>query len=167
MAAQRESPENQKEQPLTLDEARLKIASYCAYQERAHQEVIEKLYSYGLHRDEVEDLLAWLITENYVNEERFATAYAGGKFRVKGWGKLKIERLLQQKGVSSYSIDKAIDLIEEDEYIAAIRKLIEQKKGSVKAPNIYEYRHKIARFVINRGFEPDKVWQEIVTIITE
>jgi regulatory protein len=79
-----------------------KIKHYCAYQERSHAEAREKLYSFGLYRQEVETLLSQLIEENYLNEERFAVAFAGGKFRMKQWGKTKIKYELQQKRVSAY-----------------------------------------------------------------
>lgn len=152
---------------LELDEARQKIARYCAYQERAHAEVEEKLYSFGLHRDEVEELLAWLITENFVNEERFAMAFAGGKFRVKRWGKLKIKQSLQQKKVSDYSIDKAINSLDDEDYTNSLDYLIEKAAESTKADNIFEHRHKISRSMINKGYEPELVWERIKTLIED
>lgn len=150
---------------LEIDEARQRIARYCAYQERAHSEVQEKLYSFGLYRDDVEDILAWLITENYVNEERYAIAFAGGKFRVKRWGKLKIKQFLVQKSVSEYSINKAIAGIEDTDYIESIDFLIEKGLKSTKAPNEYELRHKISRSLIAKGYEPDLVWDRIKLLI--
>jgi regulatory protein len=152
---------------LEFDEARQKIARFCAYQERAHAEVEEKLYSYGLHRDEVEELLAWLITENFVNEERFAMAFAGGKFRVKRWGKLKIKQYLQQKKVSDYSINKAIDAIEDREYTNSLDYLIEKAAKSAKAVNIFEHRHKISRSMISKGYEPELVWERMKILIED
>ena len=80
--------------------AKLKAGNYCAYQERTQQEVRDKLYGIGLYSDEVEQVLAELITENYVNEERFAKSFAGGKFRLKQWGKKKIVYALKQRNIS-------------------------------------------------------------------
>lgn len=137
---------------------------YCAYRERAHSEVRQKLYEYGLRSEAVEELMAWLITENFLNEERYAITYAGSKFRQKQWGRIKIQQQLQQKGVSDYCINKALQEIDEDEYLATINRLIE-KKMAIKADNIYEKRHKIARFLIGKGFEPEKVWQQIRTVL--
>src|SRR4249919_2672470 len=88
-----------------------KAKHYCAYQERCHSEVRDKLYSFGLHRNEVEPLLTQLIEENFLNEERFAIAYAGGKFRIKNWGKEKIKYALKQNKVSEYCIHKALAAI--------------------------------------------------------
>src|SRR6478672_11536112 len=81
---------------------------YCAYQERSQQEVRDKLYSWGLHRTEVEQALSELISENYLKEERFAEAFAGGRFRIKKWGRNKIRLALQQKKVSEPLINSAL-----------------------------------------------------------
>ncbi|HRD43896.1 MAG TPA: RecX family transcriptional regulator, partial [Ferruginibacter sp.] len=93
-----------------------KIKHYCAYQERSHKEVKEKLYGFGLYKAEVELLLTQLIEENYLNEERFATAFAGGKFRMKQWGRQKIKYELKQKQVSDYCIKKALAAIDGEQY---------------------------------------------------
>lgn len=159
--------DNQYPKKLTLEEAKQKIARYCAYQERAHAEVEEKLFSYGLGRSEVEDLLAWLITENYVNEQRFAIAFAGGKFRIKHWGKLKIKQYLEQKKVSAYSINKALDLLDEEAYTLTIDQLIEASFGKIKSANVFEFRHKVARSLINKGFEPDLVWDRLKLLVKD
>lgn len=156
---------NQDEPKLTIAEAKVKIAKFCAYQERAHSEVKQKLYSYNLFKDEVEEVMAWLITENYLNEERYATSFAGGRFRIKKWGKLKITQYLKQKDVSTYSIDKALDEIDEVAYSNTLKDLISVKKGQTKAANIYELRHKVARHLIAKGYEPEEVWKQIKDLI--
>ena len=74
---------------LSAQQVKQKIERYCAYQERSHQEVRKKLYDFGLYRDDVEEMLSSLITEGYLNEERFSKAFAGGKFRMKKWGRNK------------------------------------------------------------------------------
>ena len=103
-------------QKFTPQQAVPKIKQYCAYQERCHVEVRDKLYSYGLIKPEVEEIIYTLITENYLNEERFAIHYAGGKFRMKQWGKNKIKLALKQKQISEYCIKKALKVIDETEY---------------------------------------------------
>ena len=150
---------------LEFEDARQKIARFCAYQERAHSEVEGKLYSYGLNKSSVEELLAWLITENFVNEERYAIAFTGGKFRVKRWGKLKIRQHLGQKSVSEYSINKALAQIEDSDYLETVDYLIEKSLKVTKAPNEYELRHKISRSLITKGFEPELVWERLKTLI--
>src|SRR5690606_29368486 len=97
------------------EEALQKARHYCGYQERCHQEVKEKLYSFCLRKDEVEELLRTLIQENYLNEERFAIQFAGGKFRIKQWGKVKIQHALKQKQVSEYCIRKALASLDEED----------------------------------------------------
>src|SRR5688500_923655 len=89
---------------LTAQQAKERIQQYCAYQERSHLEVRNKLYSFGLYRGDVDEILAGLITDGFLNEERFAKAFAGGKFRMKKWGRIKITHALESKGVSSNCI---------------------------------------------------------------
>src|ERR1700688_1600996 len=93
---------------LTREQALQKARHYCAYQERCHSEVKEKLYSFGLGKKDVEESLSQLIEENYLNEERYAIQYAGGRFRLKHWGRVKIRYELRQKLVSEYCIGRAL-----------------------------------------------------------
>ena len=95
-------------------------------------EVREKLYSFGLHRNEVDEIISTLITENYLNEERFAVHFAGGKFRMKQWGKIKIKQALKNKQVSGYCISKALKEIDNNEYRKTFFKLAEQKLKTLK-----------------------------------
>lgn len=141
--------------------AKIKAGNYCAYQERTQQEVRDKLYSLGLFRDEVEEVLTELITENYVNEERYAQTFASGKFRIKRWGKRKIEDALKQKHISSYCITQALKNIPDEEYREAIEDLIEKKRNLEATDNEYVVKNKIARYLIGKGFEPDLVWKQI------
>jgi regulatory protein len=93
-------------QPLNIgkEKALDKIVNYCSYQERSHTEVREKLFSFGLYKEQVEELITYLIGENYLNEERYAIAFAGGKFRMKGWGRIKIRYALKQHRISEFCI---------------------------------------------------------------
>jgi regulatory protein len=137
--------------------AKVKIEQYCAYQERSQQEVRDKLYDMGLHKEDVENIITELIGENFLNEERFAIAFARGKFRIKQWGKVKIKQHLKQKRVSEYCIKKALALIDADEYEKTIKHLIEKKDRESKDKDAYIKRQKTIRYVISRGFEPDIV----------
>ncbi|HZY79147.1 MAG TPA: regulatory protein RecX [Cyclobacteriaceae bacterium] len=138
-----------------------KIYKYCAYQERSHREVKEKLFSYGLSSDEVDQVLSKLITEGFVNEERFAKAYAGGKFRMKKWGRLKIENELNALGLSSRNISIGLQEIVDDDYEKTLQQLLEKKEGLLEEPDAFAKRNKLAKFAIGRGYEPDLVWQMI------
>jgi regulatory protein len=136
------------------EEALQKAKQYCAYQERCHAEVKEKLYSFGMNKKEVDELLSELISENYLNEERFAIQYAGGKFRIKHWGKVKIKYSLKQKQVSEYCIKKALTAIDESEYHKTLEKLFEQKLKTLKAEkNIFTKKRKLQDHLMQKGFE--------------
>ena len=138
-----------------------KAIKYCTYQERSQQEVRDKLYEWGLHRNEVEQTIAVLVTENYLNEQRFAIAYAGGKFRVKGWGRIKIKLALKQKKVSDYCIRKALEEISSRDYRNTLSKIISAKSKEVKEKNPLKKNYKVAQYAISRGFEPEMVWEEV------
>lgn len=145
-----------------------KLRHYCAYQERCHKEVREKLYGYGLHRAEVEEAISVLIGEDYLNEERFATAFAGGHFRVKQWGKVKIGHELKLKGVSDYCIRKALKEIDEEDYFRTIRELARRKRRELEGKGLrdHQLRYKITQYMMQRGFESSLV-QEVLRDLGE
>ncbi|MGN6603134.1 MAG: regulatory protein RecX [Ginsengibacter sp.] len=149
-------------QVFTPEQTVPKIKQYCAYQERCHAEVRDKLFSFGLHKNDVEEIISQLITENYLNEERFAIHFAGGKFRMKQWGKIKITQALKFKQVSDYCIRKALKEIDADEYENTFQKLVEQKLKSLKSEkNIFIKKRKIQDFLLQKGFESDKIRKAI------
>jgi len=131
-----------------------KAKYYCAYQARCHSEVKEKLYSFGLYKKDVEELLSKLIEENYLNEERFAIQFANGRFRIKQWGKVKIKYELKQKQVSEYCIKKALASINEKEYLKTVQKLFVAKQQTLKSEkNIFIKKKKIQEYLLQKGFE--------------
>lgn len=146
----------------TLDykQALKKAEAYCAYQERCQQEVRNKLYEWGLRPNEVEDIIAQLITDNFLNEERFAIAYAGGKFRIKKWGRNRILLELQKRKISPYCINKAMKELDDD-YNETLKKIILTKEKNIKEKNPLKKKHKIGQYAISRGFEPELVWEEL------
>ncbi|MBA2248776.1 MAG: RecX family transcriptional regulator [Chitinophagaceae bacterium] len=151
---------------LTKEESLPKIKQFCAYQERCHFEVRVKLYSYRLHKMQVEEILSILIEENYLNEERFALLYAGGKFRMKHWGKVKIKYALKQKQVSEYCIKKALKEINEDEYKRTITKLGEQKLKTLKGEKYMLIKKKKLRdHLLQKGYESTLISEVIKNII--
>ena len=152
-------------QRLTPDQALQKARQYCAYQERCHKEVKEKLYGYGLYKKEVEELLSQLIEDNYLNEERFAIQFAGGRFRIKHWGRVKIKYELKQKGVSEYCIKKALAAIDERDYMKALQKLFDEKLRTLKSEkNIFIKKRKLQDHLMQKGFESEIVRRLIATI---
>jgi regulatory protein len=135
-----------------------KIKHYCAYQERSHAETRDKLYKFGLYKPEVETLLTQLIEENYLNEERFAIAFAGGHFRSKQWGRVKIKYALSQKKVSAYCIKKALASIDEGEYEQCLQKLVAAKLAALKAEkNIFIKKTKLQNYLLQKGYENNLV----------
>ncbi len=156
---------NPAQQKLTPQQALPKLKQYCAYQERCHSEVKEKLYSYGVYRDDADEIISKLIEENYLNEERFASLFAGGRFRIKQWGKMKIKYELKQKGVSEYCIKKALQTIDLDEYEKCLQKLADQKLKTLKSEkNIFIKKRKLQDFLLQRGFENDLVREAVSKI---
>jgi regulatory protein len=147
---------------LTKEQALQKLKQYCAYQERCHSEVKGKLYELGVYKKEHDEIIAALIEENYLNEERFAIAFAGGKFRIKQWGRVKIKYELKQKQVSEYCIKKALAVIAEEEYLKTLEKLAEEKRKTLKSEkNIFIKKRKLQDYLLQKGFETNLV-REVV-----
>lgn len=151
---------------LTKEQALQKARHYCGYQERSHSEVKEKLYSFGLYKQQVEELLSQLIEENYLNEERFAIQFAGGRFRLKQWGRVKIKYELKQKRVSEYCIKKALKEIEEEDYLKTLQTLAQKKWASVKGEGVNHYvkLSKTTDYLLQKGYEPELIRQAIARI---
>ena len=112
---------------ITYPEALKKLEHYCAYQERCHQEVEKKLQEYFLIPEAREKIIIHLISENYLNETRFAQSFARGKFNIKHWGKLRIVRELKQRRISEYNIKKGLQEIDENTYLTSFHELAERK----------------------------------------
>ncbi len=147
---------------LGKEQALQKAKHYCGYQERCHSEVKEKLYSFGLYKQQVEECISQLIEENYLNEERFAQQFAGGKFRMKHWGKVKITYELKQKQVSAYCIKKGLKEIDEDDYLKTLTKLATEKWESLHAENnIFIKLRKAQDYLLQKGYESPLISQTL------
>ncbi len=144
-----------------------KMRNWCAYQERAQQETRNKLWEYGLASDEIEQIISQLIQENYLNEERFAVAFAGGKFRIKKWGKNKIKQELKMRKVSDYCIQKALNQINGNDYFVTLEKIIVKKNQEIKESNKIKKQHKIIKYLMSRGFEQDVIMDAIKNLENE
>ena len=150
---------------LTKEQALQKLKHYCAYQERSHHEVKEKLYSLGVWKKEHDEIIATLIEENYLNEERFAIAFAGGRFRIKQWGRVKIKYELKQKQVSEYCIKKALKQIDEADYLKVLNKLAKAKYALLKNEQYLVRKKKTMDYLMAKGFEAELI-KRIVENIT-
>jgi regulatory protein len=147
--------------PTTPAEALVKIYRYCAYQERSHREVRDKLYSYKLYTADVDQILTRLITEGFLNEERFAKAFAGGKFRIKKWGRQKIQHELERHGLTPKCISIGMKEIEAGDYSKALHEVLGKKIKTITETNPFSARDKLARFAIAKGYEPEMVWSMV------
>ena len=150
-----DAPKKQKiiDEKLALEKA----GHYCAYQERSQQAVRDKLYEWGLWPAAVENIIARLIGDGFLNEERFAKAYATGKFRQKAWGKIKIKQGLKLKRVPDVLIKKALNNINYDDYMETLRVIIEKKAALSHEVNDYKRRYKLHQYALGRGFESDLI----------
>lgn len=142
---------------LTKEQALQKLKHYCAYQERSHSEVKEKLYNLGVWKKDHDEIIATLIEENYLNEERFAIAFAGGKFRMKQWGKVKIKYELKQKQVSDYSIKKALKQIDDETYLKVLEKQAKERYASLKGDQYLVRKKKTIDYLLQKGFEAELI----------
>jgi regulatory protein len=140
-------------------QALAKIQDWCAYQERCQQEVRDKLYGYGLHSADVENIISKLVSDNYVNEERFAKTYAGGKFRIKKWGRYKIKVALKNKRISDYCIRKAFEEISDVDYLKTLQKLLEAKARLVKEKNPIRKKFKLMSYAASKGYEKELIME--------
>jgi regulatory protein len=154
-----------KSRSLSPEQALQKLRHYCSYQERCHQEVREKLYSFGLRKPEVEDAIATLIGEDQLNEERFAIQFAGGHFRLKHWGRVKIRYELNQKHVSDYCIKKALASIDETDYAKSLADLAARKWEILdRQTDPISRRRKLHDFLLQKGYEHDRISAAIAVI---
>lgn len=142
---------------LTLQQAKPKIEYYCNYQERCQSEVKDKLYSFGLDTDDVNELLAHVVSSGLVNEERFAILFAGGKFRQKQWGRGRIKQELKFKKISDYSIKKALQEIDDEAYLKTLEKVADKYYKTLKDKFKYIKEQKLIKHLSQRGFEYDLI----------
>lgn len=134
-----------------------KARHWCALQERSHHETRLKIGSLGIYSDEAEQLVSQLITEGFLNEERFAKAFARGKFRIKHWGKIKIISELKRKKISEYCINKGLEEIDDNEYFETIYSLIKKKNIEIKEHNPWKRKAKLISFLAGKGYEMELV----------
>lgn len=138
-----------------------KLRKYCAYQERSHHDVVQKMWDLKIPQDWRDDMLISLIQENFLNEERFARSYVRGKFNIKKWGRVKIIQGLKQHDISPKCIQLGLTEIDENRYLETLRDTIELKRSKLKEKNPWKRRGAIYKFVTGRGFEGNLVTEAI------
>lgn len=148
-----------------IDEAQAKMENYCAYQERCHQEVEQKLREMQLIPDAVEKIMLHLFQHDYINETRFAKAYARGKFSIKKWGRNRIVNELKKRKISAYNINIALLEIPEKDYYKSFDELAEKRLHQIKESNKYKKRKKLADYLLYRGWESELVYEKTIQLI--
>lgn len=155
----------QKTETYTLKEATRKLEGYCAYQERCHKEVVQKLRDMGMIQEVIDQIATHLIQENYLNEERFAQSFARGKFNIKKWGRIRIVNELKFRGISKYNIKTALKEIDSDLYHSTLDALAKKKLGQITENNIQKRRKKLADYLLYRGWESHLVYEKLKELI--
>ncbi|MXN92788.1 recombinase RecX [Flavobacterium sp. Sd200] len=145
----------------TVEEARRKLEHYCIYQDRCHEEVVQKLKSLNMIPQAIDAIVVHLIEHNFLNEERFACSFARGKFRIKHYGKRRIVNELKLRGISKYNIDRALKEIDEDEYIEVFNTLAEKQWNSIHDSSILNKKKKLTDFLLRKGFENTLIFDKI------
>jgi len=149
----------------SIVEAQSKMENYCAYQERCHQEVANKLWEMQLIPEAVEKIMLHLFEHDYLNESRFAKAYAHGKFSIKKWGKNRIVNELKRRKISPFNINLALQEISDEEYYKTFNALAEKRLAQIKETNTYKKRKKLADYLLYRGWESDMVYAKVTKLI--
>lgn len=145
------------EYPILLE----KLKKYCAYQERSHHDVVQKMWDLKIPHEWRDGMIITLMQENFLNEERFARTYVRGKFNIKKWGRIKIINGLKQHEVNKKCIQLALTEIDEDCYLEVLRETIELKRSKLKEKNPWKRRSAIYRFAAHRGFEPSLINEQL------
>jgi regulatory protein len=153
--------ENHKNSFWSLDEARANIKRYCVYQDRCHAEVRKKLLDHGIFGDTLEDIISDLISEDFLNEERYCRSFVRGKFNIKGWGRNKIITELKQKKISPYCLKFGLEEIDEEIYVETLRKWIESYDRKTKFMNGFDRLNKLTNFGLRKGYEYDLVYDVV------
>ena len=143
----------------TLEEATRLLEGYCIYQDRCHAEVEEKLRSMHMIPAAIEKITLHLFENNFLNEERYAKSFARGKYKIKKWGRRKIERELSMHGISSYNIRTGLLEIDEETYQANLLSLSEKKCAELGGRKSPENRKKLFSFLLQKGYESDLIYE--------
>lgn len=151
----------------TLEEAKRSIERYCAYQERCHKEVVDKLKKMGMIDDAIDQIIPHLLEHKFLNETRFAKVFAGGKFRIKKWGRVRITRELKMRGLNKRTIDIGLAEIPDEDYRLTFDTLSRKRDHQLTETNIYKRRKKLADYLLYRGWESHLVYAKAKELIPD
>ncbi|MEW4923181.1 regulatory protein RecX [Algibacter sp. 2305UL17-15] len=144
----------------TVQEATKKLEYYCAYQERCHKEVRQKLRDMQMIPEAIDVIMVHLLEHNFLNEERFAKTFVSGKFRIKAWGRRRLTYELKQKDIGKVNINQALAEIDNEEYVGVFNSLAEKKANSITEPNKYKKKKKLIDYLLYRGWESHLVYEK-------
>jgi regulatory protein len=149
----------------TLQEATKKLEHYCAYQERCHKEVIQKLEGMHIIPEAIDVIVVHLLQHNFLNEERFAKTFVSGKFKFKAWGRIRLTFELKQKAIGKVNINQALATISDEDYIEVFNSLAEKKALSIKEANVFKKKKKFIDYFMYRGWESYLVYDKANELI--
>ncbi|NND31637.1 MAG: RecX family transcriptional regulator [Saprospiraceae bacterium] len=157
----------QQHKTYSVTEAKRRLERYCAYQERCHKEVRQKLRDMHMIPAAVDQIIAHLLEHDFLNETRFAQAFARGKFRTKKWGKQRLVRELKMRDISQYNIKLALKEISETDYIATFHKLAEKRWLQLNSEeNLQRKKKKFLDYMNYRGWESALIWDKLRELTT-
>ncbi len=145
----------------TVAEAKQKLEYYCSYQERCHQEVVEKLRSMQMIPQVIDNIVVHLIENNFLNEERFAISFARGKHHIKKWGKIRIVNELKFRNISKYNIDRALKEITPDTYHTTFHEVAEKQWNSITERSLPKKKKKFCDFLLRKGYESHLIFEKL------
>lgn len=145
----------------TFEEAKAKLEYYCSYQERCHEEVMQKLQSYQIYGEHADAIAVHLIDNNYLNEERFARSFARGKFRIKSWGRTRITRELKVRNISGFIIKEALTEIDNEDYIKTFNSLADKQWSESREKNRFTKKRKLMDFLLRKGYESTLIYEKL------
>ena len=144
---------------MTSQQAYAKLTALCARSEHCQQEMLEKMRQWGVSDEEQAQVMARLVGERYVDDERYARAFVNDKIRYNKWGRRKVEQALWQKHIDKDIATRVLDGIDDEEYLNILKPLLKQKRRSTKAQSEYELTMKLIKFALSRGFTMDIIKQ--------
>lgn len=151
--------QRRKRKALNKEEALALMQKYCVYQDRCHQEVRYRLLEHQIYGDDLEDIITDLITEDFLNDERFAIAYASGKSKIKKWGKIKISQELKKRNISPYCIKRALSQIDSEAYFDNLIQIIRQRWDGTSTD--YHTRNRLTAYAARKGYEYELIKEAI------
>jgi regulatory protein len=148
----------------TNQEVKQKIERFCAYQERCHQEVIQKMRSMAIDSIIIDEVVVHLIQNNFLNEQRFACSFARGKHRIKYWGNIRIINELKARNVSQNIINIALKEITSEEYYFTFHTMSDRHWENIHEKNVLKKRKKFCDFMLRKGYESNLIYDKVIQL---